>query len=48
MTISKITSDEIMLFGVAKLGWWSVCTIKDCSGDIKLASGEWILEELLK
>jgi len=49
MTINKITSDEIMFFGFTDLGWWVISTInEDCSGDMKLASGEWILEELLK
>lgn len=49
MTINKITSDEIMFLGATTLGWWFVSTInEDCSGDMKLVSGEWILEELLK
>ena len=50
MTIQKVTDECILCVGFDTFGWWIVSGIgKNIEGiEMKLASGSWIIEELLK
>ena len=49
MTIQKVTDESILCVGFDTFGWWIVSGIgKDMEIiEMKLATGTWIIEELL-
>ena len=50
MTIQKVTDEGILYVGFDAFGWWIVSGIGKDWGriEMKLASGSWVIEELLK